>query len=518
MTVLYVLIALNYLFLLLGAVTALLLTASFSRPQREQFPVLRRLDGRKLGLTIAAIAFLALGYAAYGIKEAVLVRLSFRVVPGPGTSQVIQATGIELEFMEAAAHQANAARESFTAGQVHFAAGRYREAADYYQRSIAALPTLSAVLNRGLSLRYLSDYPAAEVVLRTGLRLASQQHRELFEAHFRLYLSSVLIGQGKYSEAEPVVAEALRIYERIGDDIGQANAHLNLGNILSSRGGYAEGVNEWRKALKAFSQGGNILGQANVTNNLAGVHLGRLELADSALAYSAALAFYERIDNQTGIVRASDGLASVYLTQGRLTEALTLLRRGLDRAVREGDKERRCVELLTIGAVRDEQGKWDDAIAAELIALQLAREMRFASAEGSAHIVLASSYRHLGRLSDAHDHATRAIEIYRRTGESGPLSFVLSESGAGYLAEHRFAEAADAFHNALAIADSNGLLGERAVALAGLGMTEAALGHSELALQFLLPAHQTFSRAGVKLEPARETEQLITRLQRERLH
>ena len=48
------------------------------------------------------------------------------------------------------------------------------------------------------------------------------------------------------------------------------------------------------------------------------------------------------------------------------------------------------------------------------------------------------------------------------------------------------------------------------------GMTEAELGHSERALKFLLLAHDVYSRAGIKVEVSRETEQAITRLQMER--
>jgi hypothetical protein len=66
------------------------------------------------------------------------------------------------------------------------------------------------------------------------------------------------------------------------------------------------------------------------------------------------------------------------------------------------------------------------------------------------------------------------------------------------------------------MAGANRPIINKAFAWSGLGMTEAELGHSERALKFLLLAHDVYSRAGIKVEVSRETEQAITRLQMER--
>ncbi|HEV7574295.1 MAG TPA: tetratricopeptide repeat protein [Thermoanaerobaculia bacterium] len=512
MTALYVLIGLNYFFLLMGAVAALLLTASFSRKQRIQYPALRLLDGRQLSLTIAAILFFALGYVVYGLKEAVLLRRSFEIVPGPGTSQTVQATGtsIDLELTERAAHQANEARESFNTGQGHFKAGRYREAADDYQRSVDALPTLSAVLNHALSLRYLPDYRAAERALRIGSRLASEQHRERFEAHFSLYLSSVLIGQAKYSEADIVVTKALKIYERLDDDFGKANSHLNMGIIAQSRGAFATANAEWKKAFGDFQRADNNLGQANAIHNLGGLCLLRMQFAAAAVAFDRAIKLYQVIDNRTGVARASNGLALVFINQGRLTEALTLCRHSFDIAVT--DKEMRSRALSLIGIVRDEQGKFEESKQAGLAALQLARDIGASDEEAFAEIELSSAFSDLGRARDAYDHAMRAIDIYTQGNDLPSLSIAFCNVGINYFYGNQLSNAADAFHKALAIADPNGFLFAQSIASAGLGMTEAALGHRERALQLLIPAHRSFLRAGVNIEFSRRVERSIARL------
>jgi tetratricopeptide (TPR) repeat protein len=522
MNAVYVLIILFCLFLSLASIAGLLLNASFTRAQRSRFPWLRVLDGRQIMLTAAAVVFLLLGWAAYGLKEALLVRQSFRTVPGPGTSQVVQATeiGIELEFKDAAAHKENAARESFNTGQTNFAAGRYRQAAEDYQRSIEALPTLSATLNRGLSLRYLPDYPAAERALRLGVRLALEQHHDRFEAHFRLYLSSVLNGQARYREAHIFVAKALEIYERLGDNFGQANSHLNLGVVAQARGSYSEANYEWRKSFDAFSKAGNQLGQANVSNNLAGLYLRRLELVAAASGFTRAFKLYDGVNNRTGTARSLGGLALVRINQGRLTEALVLSNRSLDIASRQDDKEQRARSLSLIGLARDEQGLFKEAMETELVALQVAHDIGASEEEAYADILLASALSGLGRPRDAYEHARIAVDIYKRGGDSPMLSAALDQLGDCYLSGHRLADALDAFQKALAIADANrdshGLLFEQALASGGLGMTEAALGHRERALQFLRPAHDALSHAGVKNEVSRRFEILITRLQSER--
>ena len=438
---------------------------------------------------------------------------AFRIAPGPGTSEVVFATttGLDMELLEAAAQQARAARDSFNKGTRHFEVGQYRQAATDYQQSLQAMPTLSAILNLALSLRYIPDYRAAEPVLRTGLQRASEQHREQFEAHFSLYLSSVLLNQDKYDEAEPYIAKALQIYERLGDTLGQANSHLNFGILLLNRRRTPEAINQWQMALDAFSRANNTLGRANVQFCLGTVNGDNLQLGEAARFFRSALSAYKTIGNLSGVARASNGLAQIDVLTGRLVEALAISRQALDTAVLQGNQQERAAALSTIGVTLDEQGRFNEAVLVELKALQLSRELGDRDQEAWANYYLSSSYRQLGRFRDADDHATRAIALTEQGMDPTLLAVAWTELGLAYVSQRRFDKATGAFQKARAVAGANEL--SRAYTLANLGTLEAMLGHNQRALALLSTANATYTKTGVRLRSALEAKQLIERLQ-----
>ncbi|SRR6266446_3472717 len=138
----YSLIWLTYIFSFLAGVFLLLLTVSFTRGQRQRFPFLRKLDGRKIPLSITFIVFSALGYGAYIYKETVALDLSFELSYGPGISQVEKATsnGINIELRQSAAERIVEAKEYFNSAERDFLDKKYQEAADNYQQSINITP------------------------------------------------------------------------------------------------------------------------------------------------------------------------------------------------------------------------------------------------------------------------------------------------------------------------------------------------------------------------------------------
>jgi tetratricopeptide (TPR) repeat protein len=209
----YSLIWLNYVSLFLAGICLLLLSVSFTKRQRSRFPILRKLDGKQIYLSIAVILFSGLGYGAYIYKEQVTLDLSFELSYGSDGSQAEKATsdGITIELRQSAAERIEEAKDYFNAGERAFLDKKYREAADSYQQSINITPTLSAYLNLALSLRYLSKYADAEPVLSHGLQLARRRGERKFEGQFLLILGAVLLSQDKHDQAEDTLKRSLEV-------------------------------------------------------------------------------------------------------------------------------------------------------------------------------------------------------------------------------------------------------------------------------------------------------------------
>jgi tetratricopeptide (TPR) repeat protein len=77
-------------------------------------------------------------------------------------------SGFETEVTEEATKRASETKDYFEAGERDFAARRYRDAASNFQKSIDALPTISAYLNLGLSFCYTSEYQQARGIFTTA--------------------------------------------------------------------------------------------------------------------------------------------------------------------------------------------------------------------------------------------------------------------------------------------------------------------------------------------------------------
>src|SRR6267142_1379798 len=163
-TILKIAIVLTFLFAFLSASTLLMLGVTFTRAQRKRYRVLKLIDGKQIYLAIATVAFLALSYGAYTCKEILAVRLSFEVNQGPfgDATQKATYTAFDRELQNAAVERMSEARDYFRSAERDFAMARYQDAAGNYEKSVKALPTMSAYLNLGISLRYSSGFAQSE--------------------------------------------------------------------------------------------------------------------------------------------------------------------------------------------------------------------------------------------------------------------------------------------------------------------------------------------------------------------
>lgn len=86
-------------------------------------------------------------------------------------------------------------QKHFIVGENQFRKGQYAAAAESYRLSIAAEPTLSAELNRGLAFLLASKYSPAKTPLQTGL--ARSGAKDDFAAVFRAGLGAALSTRGQ---------------------------------------------------------------------------------------------------------------------------------------------------------------------------------------------------------------------------------------------------------------------------------------------------------------------------------
>lgn len=170
----YIAIVLTYLFGLLGAISALLFSASFPKAQQQKFPILKNLDGKQLHLVVATILFLVLSAIVNMGKDILSVKPSLELTQGPrgGLTEKATPSVLKRELKDAGAELVSKAEDYFKAAERDFEARQYADAASNYQKSINVVPTMSGYLNRGISLFYVSDLRQAEDAFISGVQIA----------------------------------------------------------------------------------------------------------------------------------------------------------------------------------------------------------------------------------------------------------------------------------------------------------------------------------------------------------
>lgn len=175
-----------YVFGAVATIAVLLITASFTRSQRARFPVLRRLDGKKLGLTIVAAMSLILSQAFFAWKDALTLQQPIEFIALPNGAVFPKATDARFkkEIQVSSGDLIEKAIVYFEKGTNEVSAQRHTDASRSFARSVSLLPTMSGYINLGMCQIFLDEVKSAEDSFRAGLLIAQNQSDSLLEAMF----------------------------------------------------------------------------------------------------------------------------------------------------------------------------------------------------------------------------------------------------------------------------------------------------------------------------------------------
>ncbi len=169
----------------------------------------------------------------------------------------------------------------FVAGEVHFRAGRYLQAAEAFGESLEGRESLAANLNLGAALLNVADFKGAREALAMGVRQAQRQQDRDFEAAFQLNLGVLHVRQGKLTEALVAYAEAQRHFELLADGRGLGDVLTNVGQAQEHLGRLEAAFESGERALKVHQETGSTLWRAGALSCLGYVGFRRGELAEA---------------------------------------------------------------------------------------------------------------------------------------------------------------------------------------------------------------------------------------------
>jgi tetratricopeptide (TPR) repeat protein len=293
---------------------------------------------------------------------------------------------------------------------------------------------------------------------------------------------------------------ALAVAATLGHVGLQAWAHLNLGRTYYDMGDYARAVEHLERNVTTLQ--GELLAERFGANNLAAASRAWLSRCHAELgAFTAGLAIAEEglriaetVNNSFSLVEVCQGVSAVSLRQGDMPRAIPVLERAVG-LCQDWD-----IPLLVpgtaaaLGLVYALEGRIDEGLAMvehrveQLVAKGRPRHLVFAVT------CLSQAYLLAGRLEEARQRATQAVDLgrqYQQRGTQAWAMWLLSESLA-HADPLESASAETSYRQALTLAEELGMRPLQAHCHRGLGMLYGGFGQQEPACRELSTAIELY--------------------------
>jgi tetratricopeptide (TPR) repeat protein len=246
-----------------------------------------------------------------------------------------------------------------------------------------------------------------------------------------------------------MVEEALRRYRELEPRAAEVEARMleHLGTFLVRHQDYVRARDRYEEALRVAGSRLDISRLARIYHGLGACHgsLGDVQRAIGLM--SRAVTLY-RVENdirpqaaRIDLPRAEGDLGSLYLSQGDLARAEELLQAALDHLAESGVERLRSRGLLSLAALRQVQGRLDEA-------LELIREAAGLAERFGERIALAMAHQQMGEVHaarGAHDLVDesfgRALALLEQDGLEGQRSQCLAAYAQAREARRRASEA-----------------------------------------------------------------------------
>ncbi|MFI9590603.1 tetratricopeptide repeat protein [Nonomuraea sp. NPDC052265] len=208
---------------------------------------------------------------------------------------------------------------------------------------------------------------------------------------------------------------ALGVCERLGDEAAALIAHGNIANGMRLTGRTEQAVVHLKVELELATRLGDAFGELRALGNLANAYVTGQRFEEALPYAERQLAVAREAESQVGVRFALLMLGMAHQGTGRALEASRALTEGLAMAQEAGDTTHEGLFRLSLGEVLVEL---DDPERA-LEHIRAATAMLYAGGyrfRVNGLVKLSKASRALGKLDDALDYVTQALDLTRRHG------------------------------------------------------------------------------------------------------
>ena len=223
-------------------------------------------------------------------------------------------------------------------GAVYSSIGEYEKAREYLEKSLAIQTEIadrrgeaSSYTNLGLMYQSVGEYDKAVDYWQKSLAIARDIGNRQIVATSLVDLGAKFLSLGKYSKANEYNKKALAIFTEIGYREGEASVCVNQGAVEQAVGNLIKAKKYFDKALAIGKEIGSRALEANSY-----LRLGRLLFAQSDYdtteeCIKKALALSDKTGDITTQMSSLSDMATLRTRQGKIQEAISCLRSGIDK-------------------------------------------------------------------------------------------------------------------------------------------------------------------------------------------
>lgn len=183
-------------------------------------------------------------------------------------------------------------------------------------------------------------------------------------------ITRVRLHQGRFADAGPPLRQALALHRADGDRVAEADRLANLGLVLAHTDRADEALSVFDSALAMHREVGNRTGEGKVLGFLGAVYLDRGEHDRAERCFTRALASHQEIGYAPGVLRMQGNLAVVDAHRGRFASAAGRYRELVARAAWAGDRVVERIARTYLSRMTLYLGRVDDALEEATLAVE----------------------------------------------------------------------------------------------------------------------------------------------------
>lgn len=346
-------------------------------------------------------------------------------------------------------------------GEIAYAQARNDQARAEYQQALTQAETArdlnaqaQAWAGLGLIERSQSRFDQALPMLEKALACARESNDKGLEAKYLNSLGTFYFVRGEQTRAEDFYTQARTLAESLQNQEVLASSLQNLGNIAMEKARYSDALALFQRALTLREGLGLVLGVADSLLSIGQVYRYQGNKQTALDYFQRSLPPRVQMRDKRGEALVLTNIGAIYYEQQEFARALSAMQRVL--ALREdfGDQTAIALTLNNISLCYDNLDDLPAAVDYATRALAIYENLNNPRGLVNTLTNLADLRSRQGRQTEATAMAVRAVELCRANNYIRLLWQTLTNLGLAYTAEQKYAEAQQAFSEAVTIIET----------------------------------------------------------------